>query len=377
MTPISAQYGCRASRSRWLPWVIVKSKSNPSGKPASASSASHPRGRRRTPRRARAGSPGCRRAGRSPWGSHPGAPRRRRSRGRSPSRAPGRRGGRPTAGARAPDLVEGDDVLDGAAVGDESRSGGLDLSLRVGGDVGEVDLTGDRGVDARLRVEDRLELVGVERIVGRFRVVFLLHQQVRVALDSGVGVDGERPRPVGGRVERRAVGRAGLADDRAGRHDEVRLEAGLGLGEDKGRGVFVDDDDVDDLVLATRLEAVVRGQVGVASRGEVRLDELGAEGRAVLEGRAGVEVERQLRLVFVVLEVRHEVGNDLAVLVEHEQRVVHALEEHALTAAVAHGVVAQRGLVTVQSDDELRRVDGAATRTASSAGTGACAEREG
>ena len=91
----------------------------------------------------------------------------------------------------------------------------------------------------------------------------------------------------------------------------------------------------------------------------------------------GVEVERQLGLVFVVLEVRHEVGDDLAVLVEDEQRVVDALEEHPLAAAVAQGVVAERGLVGVQADDELRRVDGAAARGASAAGTGAGAEREG
>ena len=38
VTPIAAQYGWMASRSRWLPWLMVKSNEKPSGYPASASS---------------------------------------------------------------------------------------------------------------------------------------------------------------------------------------------------------------------------------------------------------------------------------------------------------------------------------------------------
>ena len=214
---------------------------------------------------------------------------------------------------------------------------GLDLSLRVGGDVGEVDLTGDRGVDARLRVEDRPELVRVERVVGRVRVVFLLHEQVRVALDGGVGVDrraGPSRRGSSRGVERSAAP-VGPTIAPAGM---TRFASKPGLGAAKVRVTVSSSTTVTSVISFSPPAAkpLYAERSGSPRASRFCLDELGAERRAVVEGRAGVEVERELRLVFVVLEVRHEVGNDLAVLVEHEQRVVDALEEHALAAAVAH-----------------------------------------
>ena len=135
--------------------------------------------------------------------------------------------------------------------------------------------------------------------------------------------------------------------------------------------------DLGDLLLAALGEAAVGRQVGVAAEVEVLLDELGRHRRAVGEGRARVEVERELGLLLVVLEVRDEVGDDLALLVEDEERVVDALEEHPLAAAVAQRVVAERGLVGVEADDEDRGVGGlAAAASAVAAGPGAGAERE-
>ena len=51
-----------------------------------------------------------------------------------------------------------------------------------------------------------------------------------------------------------------------------------------------------------------------------------------------------------------EVGNDLALLVEREERVVDALEEHALAGSVTQRVVTERCLVGVEADDESRGV---------------------
>ena len=123
-------------------------------------------------------------------------------------------------------------------------------------------------------------------------------------LIGGVGVDLEGSGAVGRGVEAAAVRNAGRADDRAGGHHQVRLEPGLRGGEGQGDGVFVDDGDVADLLLAALGELAVRRQVGVAAEVEVLLDEIRGDGRAIGEGRGGVEVEGELRLVFVVLEVR-------------------------------------------------------------------------